>query len=137
MSAGFFWYDRFQDGLRDAKISAASGKAALRRVPTLEHQIDKLVLACMAMWSILQEKHGLSEADLVKRMQEIDLADGEADGKLGATPLVCRDCKRVVSVRFPRCVYCNSESLEPSAFQGLERPGPAKPPLKTPRRKPR
>lgn len=124
-----------------AETRSASDRAdfALQQLPKLRGELDRLLLACMAMWSLLEEKTGLREEDLVRRMQEIDLADGKPDGKLRGPVRSCRGCKRTVSDRFLRCPYCNSEELEPSAFKEFERPVEKerpKVPLKTPRRRP-
>ena len=83
---------------------------------TLPQRLDRLVLANMALWSLLQEKTGLTEQDLLDRVQQIDLADGQADGKARKPPAKCGECDRMMSPRHKRCLYCGAERLYYSAF---------------------
>lgn len=81
-------------------------------------RLDRLALVCAAMWSILQEQADLTEEDLLARVREIDLRDGQADGKISPQIVRCRQCDRVMSPRHQRCLYCGAEKLEQTAFDG-------------------
>lgn len=89
-------------------VAQAQGTA--RRVGTnvkeLEIRLDRTLLACEAMWTILRDKLGVTDQELVDRINEIDLSDGKLDGKVRKTAVACPTCKRTIGSRFPQCMYC-------------------------------
>ncbi len=91
-----------------AEVPAASGEARRARtdVQSLEARIDRTLLACEAMWTLLRDKLGVTDQALVERINEIDLSDGRLDGKVRKTPVSCPSCGRTMSARFPKCMYC-------------------------------
>ncbi len=99
-----------------ARMAEVKANRAHNDAQHIEQRLDRLVLANMAMWSLLQEKTGLTEQDLLDRVQEIDLADGQADGKAGKPPVKCGECGRMMSPRHKRCLYCSAERQDYSAF---------------------
>jgi hypothetical protein len=114
-----FWmyeHSRISQAQSQADEAARTAKRGEDRVASLERRIDALVLASVSMWSILEEKLGVTEAELTARMREIDLKDGKLDGKITGMVSACPSCGRVMSVRHPRCVYCGAEGLVQSAF---------------------
>ncbi len=84
--------------------------------PGLEDRLERLCLICMAMWTLIQAETGLTEEDLRQRITEIDQLDGVADGRITGHVTHCSRCKRPVSSRHTRCIYCRSESVVASAF---------------------
>ena len=90
-----------------------------RQLRSMAERFDKLVLLNMALWSLLQEKTGLTEEDLMRRAQEIDLQDGVADGKVTRTVKKCGNCGRTISKRHNRCLYCGSEVLIETPFDAV------------------
>lgn len=88
------------------------------RIKQLEQSIDKLLLINVAMWNLLKTKTGLTEADLLKEMQAVDLQDGVADGRITPSVQQCGKCGRTVSSRYKRCLYCG-QSLGGDAFGGV------------------
>jgi hypothetical protein len=70
----------------EAAAEARQGKTAARNVKEeltyLEDRVDQLILLNAALWSLLEERLGLTEQELADRVQEIDLTDGTADGKI-------------------------------------------------------
>ena len=99
-----------------ANMAESKAQRARNDVQHIEQRLDQLVLANMALWSLLQEKTGLTEQDLLDRVQEIDLADGQADGKARKPPVKCAECGRMMSPRHKRCIYCGTERQDYSAF---------------------
>ena len=81
-------------------------------------RLDTLTLACTALWTLLRDRTDLTEEDLLNRIRELDLADGQADGKIGKKLRRCPKCDRVMSPRHRRCLYCGAENLEYEAFDG-------------------
>ena len=48
-----------------------------------------MALANQAVWETLREVYGINDDDLYARMEEFDLRDGSADGKMGRQVLYC------------------------------------------------
>ena len=72
----------------------------------LQGQIDRLTLVTMAMWSLLKEKTDITEEELLKRVEDIDLTDGKMDGKVSPLAATCPQCGRTLSAKHHRCLYC-------------------------------
>ena len=89
---------------------AAKAHGAVRRVSTdvneLEIRLDRTLLACEAMWTILRDKLGVTDQELVDRINAVDLSDGKLDGKVRKTAVACPSCGRTIASRFPKCMYC-------------------------------
>lgn len=86
--------------------ASKAAKAAGRDARGLEDRLDRALLACEAMWSILRDKLGVTDVELVERINDIDLSDGKLDGKVRKTAVACPKCNRTISQRFPTCMYC-------------------------------
>ncbi len=95
------------DVYRTISRSARTGKALM----VLEDRIGKLTLISLTIWSILKEKFQLSEDDLFKKIQEIDLKDGKLDGKIQSQVKQCASCKRVMSPSHQKCIWCEGGKL--------------------------
>jgi len=104
-----------------AEASAAASKAgATRRDMThLEDRFERLSLICMAMWSLIQDKTRLTEADLMERVHVIDLMDGSPDGKATKGITKCHQCGRTLNARHLKCLYCGAQKPASSAFDRL------------------
>ena len=105
-----------QDAAHDAGRKATDFQ---ERVRMLEESVARLALVNAAMWSLLKDRTGMTDAALTARVRDIDLRDGVEDGKI--TPVVqsCAKCGRVMATRHPRCIYCGGERLATSPFQGI------------------
>jgi len=103
-----------------ARAQARDASAAARDAQTaahfLEDRVERLALACEAMWTLLKERTGMSDRELHAAMAELDLADGAADGKLKRGPRICAACNRPNSPRHFHCIYCG-ENIDRSAFE--------------------
>ena len=93
--------------------------AANRDNVHLEDRLERLSLVCMAMWSLLQDKTGVTEQELLDRVKALDLVDGQPDGKATRTVSQCQACGRVMSPRHIACMYCGAEKLVSSAFDTI------------------
>ena len=82
----------------------------------VQEQISKLSLITQAVWSLLKEKHGLDEIDLMNRVEEIDMADGVKDGKVTAVAHTCLGCGRKISTKYKTCIYCECPNPKYSPF---------------------
>ncbi len=85
------------------KIAAVSQKTEIQE---LREQVSRLALLNQAMWELVRERLQVTDADLEKAAQEVDLRDGVQDGRMSAHPLQCPRCKRVSNSRHKKCLYC-------------------------------
>jgi len=120
---GPFWEMYQLRKIGDVQSSASRSEERVSdvssQVRSLEERIDRLALACMAFWSLLQEVSELTEEDLLERMKEIDLTDGRLDGRVRQPAVTCPECNRVMSQKHRRCLYCGYEHASGGAFDGL------------------
>ena len=87
-------------------------------VTPIEQRVQSLELACAGMWEILRDKLGVTEDELVAKIQEIDARDGRVDGKMsGAVGAKCNSCGRqLLSRRSDHCNWCGN-SLPAAPFR--------------------
>jgi hypothetical protein len=107
-----------ENAARDAKFEAqiTAQQAIDQTYLPYVKQLDKLGLICQAMWSLIQEKTGLTEKDLLERVTELDLKDGKLDGKYMRPPVDCPKCGAKMSNKFNRCLFCGTEHTDASTF---------------------
>lgn len=105
-----FWVMRASQEAKGASSEAARAAGSAQRarndVAELESRLDRSLLACEAMWTILRDKLGVTDVELVERINDIDLSDGKLDGKVRKEAVSCPKCSRTISRRFPKCMYC-------------------------------
>ncbi len=114
---GIFWEQYQNRRIADAEISAsrvATDTANLaERLHSLEKRIDGLVLLNRAMWAVLEEKTGLTEADLqdhIEVQMEVLLSARQA------TARGCPQCGRTMKPKQERCLYCGAQRPYDSLF---------------------
>ena len=102
------WYREDKEKLRDADGADVSHDGEERlRSDTSQLDIEKLFMITEAMWNILKEKHGYDDEDLARMVQDIDLRDGQLDGKVAKQPKPpCSNCGRTLMGKHPVCLYC-------------------------------
>jgi hypothetical protein len=95
---------------RTSRAEAAASRAAsdaTRRVDELEDRLDRMALVNTALFELLCAKLGVTSDEIQRKVQQVDLRDGQADGKLGTVPAApCRKCNRPISRKHARCLYC-------------------------------
>ncbi|MDP0490016.1 MAG: hypothetical protein Q7Q71_03055 [Verrucomicrobiota bacterium JB023] len=74
----------------------------------LKKEIEELTLASQAMWELLSGHLGFTDEHLISKMNEIDLRDGQLDGKIADEIVTCPKCGQKVSTAKPNCVYCGT-----------------------------
>lgn len=112
---GFLW-DVYQQGQigeaqRGASRAVSDARSAATDIRSLESRVDQLSLVNMALWSLVRERFQLSDADLERRVQEIDLSDGRLDGRVNAPTRTCSSCGRKMATRHSRCIYCGGSPV--------------------------
>jgi hypothetical protein len=115
-----FWELRQQRMIREAEGEAhdAKRKAASVRsqVADLRSAFDKMLLINRALWEFLAERTGLTEEQLVEKVNEIDLRDGQLDGKLTKRVRECPSCHRTLYKGHRHCLYCGAEDPGADVF---------------------
>jgi hypothetical protein len=73
---------------------------------------ERLYLVVQAMWELLKDKAGLTDADLDAKVQEIDMRDGRLDGQdsTQTAPLACRQCGRTILSGQAQCSWCGTQA---------------------------
>jgi hypothetical protein len=99
-----------QHGKQSARLASLAGNQAgssTGDLLDLHDRVDRLILVLDAMWSLFEDA-GYTDEQLMARIEEIDMADGVADGK--RTPLVaqCRECGAKIAPGLPACQFCGT-----------------------------
>ena len=105
----FFWGAHVGTSfVAESTAAEAKGDArdAKRNTAEVDAKLERALLACEAMWTLLRDKLGMTDVDLLKRINEIDLSDGKLDGKVRRSAVSCPSCNRTIARRFPKCMYC-------------------------------
>ncbi|HAV63351.1 MAG TPA: hypothetical protein DCY13_13420 [Verrucomicrobiales bacterium] len=105
-----FWEISQNQRINQASSAAESASSKINRlereVKELERRLDRLSLACQALWELNRDQAGITDGELQRRMTEIDLRDGTRDGKIAVTILVCPNCGQRSNSRRQQCIYC-------------------------------
>lgn len=95
---------------------------SLNNINSLKHEIhyltkelNNLKLLTRAIWEIVSTKLDIDEKELFEKFNEIDLRDGVKDKKY-ENIFECKECKRKISTKFDKCIYCGTELEKKSAF---------------------
>ena len=115
-------YQQYRIDQTDKKVdrietAAAEDAASVRAARRLEEKVDRLALICRAMFELMQESNGIPEERLKAKITEIDLRDGQADGKMSPKPRRCPKCEAMMSPQFGRCLFCGYQDEGADAFR--------------------
>ncbi len=101
-----------QSQIHDALSSAGDANRRTdhvrREVDHTQATIDALGLSCAAVWELLSERLGVTEQELMGKIEEIDLRDGKLDGRIANVKQKCTSCGRVNNAKRMRCLYCGA-----------------------------
>lgn len=87
--------------------SASSNRHALE-ARVLADRLERLQLACQAMWELIRDRTQLTEQDLENKILEIDVRDGKIDGQISTQALECHACGRPTNSKRATCVICGA-----------------------------
>jgi hypothetical protein len=88
----------------NAAMQAATNQKS--EIELMREHVERLSLLNQAMWELVRDRLQLTDADLEKAAQEVDLRDGKQNGRLSEHPLQCPRCGRVSNSRLKKCMYC-------------------------------
>lgn len=118
----FDWHQ--EKKINDVQLSQAESHARLtglgEEALSLEVRYERLRLVTVALWKLLKDHTGLTEADLRRCVTEVDLLDGAADGKIGRKKgaIDCPSCSRRILRSSLVCVYCGTKNSQGDSFHG-------------------
>jgi uncharacterized coiled-coil protein SlyX len=103
-------------------LSESTSSAEARRsisnlrdaVADLERRVEQQATLLRALYSLLSERWGLTDAALLARFQEIDSSRGERN-----PTVLCVACGRPIDLRHNRCLYCGATRQITSPFELL------------------
>jgi hypothetical protein len=101
----------------DAIKAQVDAEQAADRVRELEATVNHTALACQAMWELLRERVGITEAELQAKIKEVDLRDGTLDGRMTPVIVHCPKCGKPSNTRHSQCMYCGAAIPKPHMFQ--------------------
>jgi hypothetical protein len=75
----------------------------------LEDRIERLLLLTDAMWELLSERTGVTEADLAAKVHEVDSrGDGARDGRRARSIRRCTSCQAAIEHGRATCTFCGA-----------------------------
>jgi hypothetical protein len=86
-------------------------------VAQLERRVNRLSLICQAMWELVREKTSITDQQLADKILEVDLRDGQTDGKIAPVMIECPNCHKPTNSRRPTCVSCGVELKRKHQFE--------------------
>jgi hypothetical protein len=107
---------KINEAKRQAERAANKADRFADEIRSLERRLDRLALASQALWEMLREAGHHSEEALAAKMQEIDLRDGVADGKISRVVKTCPVCGRNSNSKRLECLYCGAPLPDPNLF---------------------
>ena len=115
------WNLHQQGQISDAKSDATTARqdatTAGDRVRELEARLDRLTLATQALWELARGRFDVSDAELLAKIEEIDLRDGQKDQRISPRAQACPKCQRRINTRHAACIYCGTAVIQEHAFQ--------------------
>jgi hypothetical protein len=107
------FYDLFQNyRMHQIDIKASKSKEDIEnsklKIFSIQDQVNYLSVVCLALSEILTEQ-GVSKDKIINKIHEIDIRDGYHDNKIKSEIHLCPNCKRKVSLKRTKCLYCGTE----------------------------
>ena len=89
------------------------------KLRALEQRYERMSLVTNALWQLLKAHTGLTDADLKKYIEKVDLADGVRDGKVTRSKgaMDCPHCSRRVLKSATVCAWCGANLPSGDPFQ--------------------
>lgn len=117
------WIDLFWNLAQESRLRSLESRTTEKRdIPSPYHppaEYERLVLVTHALWELLSERVGISDAELLAKIQEIDARDGQADGRMRSTPTECPKCRRANTQIRTQCLYCGANLPRGNPLAGI------------------
>ncbi|MCI0343515.1 MAG: hypothetical protein L0216_20605 [Planctomycetales bacterium] len=111
-----FWELHQREQIREAASAAGRARSAAaavgQEIEDLRRLVEKNLMITEALWTLVRDKLGWSDDRLAERVIEVDLKDGQLDGRVrrGARP--CAACGRMLGKDRLSCLYCGAVSKD-------------------------
>lgn len=83
-----------------------------------DQRVDRLALICEAMWDLMREHTTLTDEDLANKLAELDMSDGNKDGRRQQISAACV-CGAMVNARSEICQFCGADAPQRSMFNAI------------------
>ncbi len=117
----FVWNLQQEARIGEAKAEATEAKDEVsrhrERIQELEFSLNRISLASQALWELLRSRLGLTDPELLAKINEVDLRDGVKDQRMTAKLTTCPSCDRTLNTKSSRCIYCGAAVAKPHVFQ--------------------
>lgn len=90
----------------NSTVSGSKNYSLEKEVRVLKENLWKSMLINEALWEIISGKLDVPIKELYDKLYEIDMRDGQLDGKNQQKASLCPKCSRKVSPRHSACLYC-------------------------------
>jgi hypothetical protein len=105
------------DFTRQIRETANRAKENALDLEELHVRLERLQLVSQALWNLLKQKTGMTDAELQKEIDGLE----QAEAKPATAALVCKDCGKPVSRQHKVCIYCGGPDLvKPPGAKPLE-----------------
>lgn len=108
-----------EERLQKDLVRSEAREEASKFQARLERKINMLTLINRGLWEMLEERLDVSMDELVQKVQEIDLRDGVADGRLNRKADDCPKCDAKINRDFNRCLFCGYVPQDQDVFDKL------------------
>jgi hypothetical protein len=108
---------RIAEAKTDASIAKNEVTRYKERIYDLEFSVQRMALTSQALWEILRSSLGITEAELLAKIHEIDLRDGKNDQRMSAQLTTCPTCRKTLNSKHSRCLYCGEPVQKPHIYQ--------------------
>lgn len=95
---------RMSDELHGSRIDRAN-----QSIEKIEDRFEKLLLINEAMWELLSQHLGFTDAHLVHKVREIDARSGTVDGRRAVIVRRCSQCDAAIGKGRSTCLFCGHE----------------------------
>lgn len=117
-------FDIYQEG-KIAGLEALQANNSQRitsasdRLTDLEMRYERMRLVTNALWALLKEHTSLTDGDLKRFIEKVDMVDGRLDGKLSRTAggMSCPKCRRKIRKSAVVCMWCGTKQESGDPFQ--------------------
>lgn len=87
-------------------------------IADVRRHVERLSLACQAMWELLRDRSDLTEEEIEAKILEIDARDGRVDGKIATKTAACAACGRPTNSSRSSCLMCGAPLKREHQFEG-------------------
>ncbi len=93
-------------------------RRADNEIAELAERFERMRTTCEAMWQLVCETTGLTDAHLTYRVYELDVADGQKDGKRTIKSTPC-ECGAMVNAKVAACQFCGAPAPARSPWDSV------------------